>query len=517
MLDTPPIRQSSKATTAAVSDAFFCLVLATLLSSCSLLLLGCFPRQDVLFAASFALTISAVLVLFSLARQGWQTHLLALSFCGVYAFAYPGSGLLLWLFPETAHPMLATDPETLSHSLLVGGLGWLAFVWGYCSHAFRARDSARPGQIGKPATTFLGPLLWVGCSGIAFRLMVQLYSFYEGSDNFLNRGVLPSILANAGMICTCTLWQAGLRRYRVACLVLLAAYSVLGLLSGQRADMFVPALLLTCVMLLGPGGPSRSIRSAVVVAAGLALAIVVSYPLLTRFKLMMGSERTKTAGLERIDEVKVALGQAFDPYCDDSERADETWGDAMLRISTRFSHLQYGGTVVVRGREQVGWLYGASLLDSLIVFVPRVLWPSKPTIGLGEQAYQWMGYQGAGSATVPVAADWYLNFGLPGVAIGMFLTGCGYDLISRRLSRSGPLARTLLAFLIYPLMIAGQGISGLISVVAIHGVVVYLLQRLIAPKRARGSTGNHRGRESRRFSFLRSFDETDGGSQPCRA
>ncbi len=462
---------------AALSNSSFCLILATIASVFSLLLLGSFPNEDSLFASSLVLCLAGLLVTGVFAGAGWRPHVLALSFCGMYVAAYPTSGVLLRWFPETAHPMLDTSPETLAWSLLVGTAGWLSFVWGCCTDRRQVRPPADSVASSGAVRYHLTLPLWIGVIGICFRLLVQLYSFYESAGNFLNHGVLPSILANVGTICTCALWDSRLRAGRVSCLALLSAYSMAGLFSGQRADVFLPWFYLGGMMLLSAGRSPRQLRNGILFSAVLLALIVISYPVLTRFKQAMTKERVGVAGMTRAVEATAALGTVLDPYCDEAG-ADDGLGEAVLRISTRYSHLQYGGNLVVRGQETFGWLYGASLAHSVIVFIPRFIWPTKPTIGLGEQAYQLMGYQGAGSATVPIAVDWYLNFGLPGVVLGMFTIGRLYSVLGRHLYGRGPLMRAFSAFLVYPLMVAGQGMSGLVSVIVLHGLPVYVIHVL---------------------------------------
>lgn len=476
---------------APVPRSTFYLVLATTGSIVSLLLLGCLPNEDSLFASSVILFVAGLLVVGAIASLGWRRHVFALSFCSVYLVAYPTSGVLLRLFPETAHPMLDTSAETLAASLLVGATGWLAFIWGYCTARQLGRARSNSPRKSQSNGWRLALPLWIGIIGICFRLLVQLYSFYDSTDNFLRQGVLPSILANVGTICSCALWSSTHRSNRLICVALLTAYSLAGLFSGQRADIFLPWFYLGGMMLLSGGSSPRQVRNGMVFSGVLLVLIVVSYPMLTRFKLLMTKERVGVAGMTRAVEATAALDTVLDPYCAEAG-VDDGFGQAALRISTRYSHLQYGGNLVVRGQQALGWLYGASLADAVILFIPRFVWPTKPTIGLGEEAYRLMGYQGAGSATVPVSVEWYLNFGLSGVALGMFLVGRMYAALGRWLSGSNPLTRAFSAFLIYPLMIAGQGVSGLVSVVVLHGLPIYLIQMFSRGAGKPSRTSGHR-------------------------
>jgi hypothetical protein len=74
-------------------------------------------------------------------------------------------------------------------------------------------------------------------------------------------------------------------------------------------------------------------------------------------------------------------------------------------------------------------------------FVPRVLWPDKPTKELGQAFGHRYGYIGAndlGTAiNLPFLVEFYANFGIAGVILGMCLIGLIYYALQRAVNSPG--------------------------------------------------------------------------------
>jgi hypothetical protein len=67
---------------------------------------------------------------------------------------------------------------------------------------------------------------------------------------------------------------------------------------------------------------------------------------------------------------------------------------------------------------------GATLWPGLLWFIPRFIWPAKPTLSIGGwYATAVLGWSGKGEAAVTVPGDFYLNFGVTGVFFGMLAYG----------------------------------------------------------------------------------------------
>jgi len=78
--------------------------------------------------------------------------------------------------------------------------------------------------------------------------------------------------------------------------------------------------------------------------------------------------------------------------------------------------------IVTRVPDASPYLYGSSFYESLTMVIPRNFWSAKP-LGLGGWLEMtWYG-GGFGNSVPTWPGELYLNFGLPGVVLGMFLTG----------------------------------------------------------------------------------------------
>lgn len=84
--------------------------------------------------------------------------------------------------------------------------------------------------------------------------------------------------------------------------------------------------------------------------------------------------------------------------------------------------------------EQEPFRHGSTLLVTVLGFIPRAVWPDKP-VGIGKDITRYYvgpfyepveGY----SVTVTLPADFYANFGWPGVAIGGLLLGVVFRVVA---------------------------------------------------------------------------------------
>ena len=72
---------------------------------------------------------------------------------------------------------------------------------------------------------------------------------------------------------------------------------------------------------------------------------------------------------------------------------------------------------------------GSKLWPGLLWFVPRAVWSDKPTMSVGNwYAREALGWGTASEAALTLPGDFYLNFGIMGVCVGMFLFGVGLRL-----------------------------------------------------------------------------------------
>lgn len=175
-----------------------------------------------------------------------------------------------------------------------------------------------------------------------------------------------------------------------------------------------------------------------------------------------------------------ALGQLLASYT--SAQAP----NAARALSQRVAYGQMLDTLVSAvDRRVVPYQRGATLWPALVTFVPRALWPGKPTISVGGwYARTVLGWDpdSRSEAAVTLLGDFYLNFGVAGVVAGMMLYGfamrAAYEHLIRRVGTTAAIWAFLPIFVVGTLgleknfaSIVAQTLQLLVSVVAVTFVV----------------------------------------------
>ena len=75
-----------------------------------------------------------------------------------------------------------------------------------------------------------------------------------------------------------------------------------------------------------------------------------------------------------------------------------------------------------------GFQFGSTMKDLYYAFIPRIIWPQKPAVSRGAWFTTYLGLarseaEATTSTGMTAVGEWYWNFGVAGIAIGMFLTG----------------------------------------------------------------------------------------------
>jgi len=132
-----------------------------------------------------------------------------------------------------------------------------------------------------------------------------------------------------------------------------------------------------------------------------------------------------------------------------------------------------------------GLQLGSSMRDLYYAFIPRIIWPEKPPVSRGAWFTTYLGManseaEATTSTGMTTVGEWYWNFGVAGVAAGMFLTGA---LLSGlwRLAGSYPVRRpanmVLYVAIIMNAMNLPDATSPIVSAVALYllfGALAYL-------------------------------------------
>jgi len=78
--------------------------------------------------------------------------------------------------------------------------------------------------------------------------------------------------------------------------------------------------------------------------------------------------------------------------------------------------------------RRTGFQLGSTMTDLYYAFIPRIIWPEKPVVSRGAWFTTYLGMapseaEATTSTGMTTFGEWYWNFGIPGVIVGMFLTG----------------------------------------------------------------------------------------------
>ena len=157
------------------------------------------------------------------------------------------------------------------------------------------------------------------------------------------------------------------------------------------------------------------IRWIVVVAL---LAVFVIFPIYNTF-------RFQNASLETSRRVEMAVDTAR------TWNSDQYLDASVYSFLKRLTILTSVAAIVSDTGRWVDYRYGETLILAPIgLFIPRFLWPEKPNISIGREFGAVFRLTSAMDIETEVApsmvGDFYWNYSVPGVIIGMLLLGMGY-------------------------------------------------------------------------------------------
>ena len=138
----------------------------------------------------------------------------------------------------------------------------------------------------------------------------------------------------------------------------------------------------------------------------------------------------------------------------------------------------------------VDYRYGETLVLAPIgLLIPRFLWPDKPNIGIGQEfgaTFRLTKVMDRETYVAPsMVGDFYWNFSVPGVVIGMWILGMGYRWYYQRFGAGAgfdPIRKSIY-FTLLPTALAFEGnvaiaVGGFIKVLVILVVFLLLSRRL---------------------------------------
>lgn len=241
-------------------------------------------------------------------------------------------------------------------------------------------------------------------------------------------GVIPKALGSgvistlaAFQIYACVVLTYAFTRYRssaalLSLIVAAALSSILGGLSGSKTLALEPVALIVLTRMFMAG----RVRLRWIVLGVLGLILFYPVSIFYRQVILSGDTLPITAPLSDLSGT-VHRVQGFIA----SQKIEDTLALGSQATASRFDALGVS-SVIIRDTPRVSpFQDGRTLVLFFYSFVPRLLWPNKPNINIG----QWItdtygpGPQIKSQTGATIAGDFYLNFGILGVAAGFIMLG----------------------------------------------------------------------------------------------
>jgi len=151
----------------------------------------------------------------------------------------------------------------------------------------------------------------------------------------------------------------------------------------------------------------------------------------------------------------------------------------------RSANLDLLADVIIRTPREIPYWGGETYLSLVGAFVPRVLWPNKPTKELGQafgHRYGYIAVDDIGTAVnLPILVEFYANFGIAGVIGGMWLVGFIYYVLQRIVNSPGQdtLHSLVGVVILVPLINIESGFSLAFGGLILNGAALWFVLRTI--------------------------------------
>lgn len=233
--------------------------------------------------------------------------------------------------------------------------------------------------------------------------------------------VFSGLLTIAHVIAWTVYWRHRHRLYLVIGLISMTIMFISGVISNSKGQILAP-FVFTAIGYWGVTG-RFPFRQALI---GLLMYILFVYPLITslRYGLLASSEDATRMELAAGILDTFFSGEWF--YQDIVSTAASSIGRGLL---------EYFAVVVSQSGANVEYLYGETFLRGFEIVVPRFLNPDKPDMNIGNWTAQSFGAIGSldniTNLSPTFVGEFYMNFGILGVVVGMFLMGIVAILVDR--------------------------------------------------------------------------------------
>lgn len=356
-----------------------------------------------------------------------------------FGIAFPARAAMYIFWPDDVVGIFPPPVENamMTQALLWSTVGMCAYLFGYYSCP---KVALRPGvrfTLRQPSPGIAGRVLIL----YLFGWTVRLYQILTGSlltfligDNVRTDIVTPlAYLADTTIIAYVAVWALVFEgrpqrsRFLLAVVITIieTAYDVL--VGGAKLPLlqvlFFPIMAYQ-LMLLAQRRPLRLDRLAVALAAGMLASVFVVFPYIGAYRDAYISNVGTNAVVDLGDNRKIAAIAARE-LSDNNATEDNRIGDRVQAVVNR----QHGLDSLLLAMSTIPsvypYAYGVELLNVPLTLVPRIVWPNKPSFTAGDYFSNAVvgGDTKLGSTGLFGIADGYLNFGVIGIPLIMWLVG----------------------------------------------------------------------------------------------
>jgi hypothetical protein len=169
-----------------------------------------------------------------------------------------------------------------------------------------------------------------------------------------------------------------------------------------------------------------------VAVLGLMVILVVSMQVFPTYFLSRDKLRASFWGGESLQGRVATTGEAARSFA----FFDPTNPAQLEAIDNRLNqNTIVGRAVIYMSHTMTPFAWGSTFINCLLALVPRFLWPDKPAMAGGSSLvtlYTGVVYNDATSVGIGHVGELYVNFGIPGVAIGFLVIGAVLAMIDSR-------------------------------------------------------------------------------------
>lgn len=387
---------------------------------------------SVFFLLSFFFCLFCLVPIFTRASNNNLDYFEAPIFISIrLVFVYFVFGLGLFFHPELL--ITGISFKWLNQALLLVFLGlmglWLGYKFGnifkYNSSAPKFK-SVKSAQLFETSDLFIIALFLTGNIVQFWLLKAGLYSYageWQGLEkiSFLQPvRIIASFSTYAIVLLAIKEFFKPNSKRRNAFLYLLVGVQVFwGLLSGMKGHIIAPLILITVVYFYS----KKLLPWKIILTALLIIPLIIPIHDVYRETLhrrkITRDVRTLLVDLNKASKTALKKKEISSIF-------NETYKFFIMRYSFLESI-----AIVIRDRPYIGSLGSRNLYYQLplLIFIPRAIWPNKPTLSLGKEfAIKYLGFPSdtRTSEAITTIGDLYINFGILGVFFGAFILGLIY-------------------------------------------------------------------------------------------